>query len=170
MAADGSRRRPDGRSGRSRATRRVAGAAAAAALAYALGAGAAAGPAALGAQQSPRTTWDRVFTAEQARRGGEIYGGMCASCHGSQLDGIDAAPALNGGSFYANWNGISVADMADRVRVSMPANTPGIMSRQQVADVLAYVFSRNGMPAGPAELPRQSAQLKGIVFRSQRGR
>ena len=148
------------------APRGAFGSAAAVALAFAL----AAGPAALGAQQSDRTTWDRVFTAEQARRGGEIYGGMCASCHGSQLDGVDAAPALDGGSFYANWNGISVADMADRVRVSMPANAPGIMSRQQVVDVLAYVFSRNGMPPGTAELPRQSAQLKGIVFRSQRGR
>jgi len=121
-------------------------------------------------QQAAKTTWDRVFTAEQAGRGGEIYGGMCASCHGPQLEGIDAAPALNGGAFFANWNGVSIADMVDRVRISMPANAPGVMSRQQVVDVLAYVFSRNGMPAGSTELPRQSARLLGIVFRPQRGR
>lgn len=119
--------------------------------------------------QGQRSSWDGVFTAEQAARGGEIYGGMCASCHGPQLGGIDAAPALNGGSFYANWNGITLGEMADRVRISMPANTPGIMSRQQVVDVLAYIFARNGMPAGQAELPRQSTVLRGIVFRSQRG-
>lgn len=116
-----------------------------------------------------RTTWDGVFTKEQAARGGEIYGGMCASCHGPQLGGIDAAPALNGGAFYANWSGITLGEMADRVRVSMPANTPGIMSRQQVVDVLAYIFSRNGMPSGGAELPRASTALRGIVFQAQRG-
>lgn len=127
---------------------------------------AAARPAAAHAQ---RTTWDGVFTKDQAARGGEIYGGMCASCHGPQLTGIDAAPALNGGAFYANWSGISLGDMADRVRVSMPANTPGIMSRQQVVDVLAYIFSRNGMPPGSAELPRASTALRGIVFQAQRG-
>lgn len=122
-----------------------------------------------GSARAQKTTWDGVFSAEQAARGGEIYGGMCASCHGPQLTGIDAAPALNGGAFYANWNGISLGQMADRVRKSMPANAPGIMNRQQVVDVLAYIFSRNGMPAGGAELPRQSAPLNAIVFKAQRG-
>jgi len=121
------------------------------------------------AAQETRDTWDGVFTAEQANRGAQIYQGMCASCHGPQLGGIDAAPALNGGSFYANWNGISLGDMANRVKVSMPANMPGVMSRQQVADVLAYIFSRNGMPAGDAELPRQIPYLRVIVFRTQPG-
>jgi mono/diheme cytochrome c family protein len=121
-----------------------------------------------GAAQARRTTWDGVFTSTQAARGGEIYGGMCASCHGPQLGGIDAAPALNGGSFYANWNGIDLGVMADRVRRSMPANLPGIMSRQQVVDVLAYIFRRNGMPPGSAELPRQSTPLRGIIFRATR--
>lgn len=123
-----------------------------------------------GAALAQQTTWDGVFTAEQAGRGGEIYGGMCASCHGPQLGGIDAAPGLNGGAFYANWDGYTLGEMADRVRISMPSNTPGIMSRQQVVDVLAYIFSRNGMPAGNQELPRQSGPLRGIVFKAQRGR
>ena len=72
-------------------------------------------PRASAAQAPARTTWDGVFTAEQANRGAQIYQGMCASCHGPQLGGIDAAPALNGGSFYANWNGVTLAEMADRV-------------------------------------------------------
>jgi len=123
-----------------------------------------------GAAQAPtRDTWDGVFTAEQADRGAQIYQGMCASCHGPQLGGIDAAPALNGGAFYANWNGVTLGDMADRVKVSMPANMPGVMSRQQVADVLAYIFARNGMPAGDQELPRQVAYLKAIAFKAQKG-
>ena len=126
-------------------------------------------PDASAAQAPTRTTWDGVFTAEQADRGAQIYQGMCASCHGPQLGGIDAAPALNGGSFYANWNGVTLGEMADRVKVSMPANMPGVMTRQQVADVLAYIFSRNGMPAGERELPRQIPYLKAIAFKTQRG-
>jgi mono/diheme cytochrome c family protein len=122
-----------------------------------------------GQGEAQKNTWDGVFTSEQAARGGEIYGGMCASCHGPQLGGIDAAPGLNGGSFYANWNGISLGEMADRVRKSMPANSPGIMTRQQVSDVLAYIFSRNGMPAGTEELPSRTAYLRAIAFRAQRG-
>jgi mono/diheme cytochrome c family protein len=121
------------------------------------------------AQVATRTTWDGVFTAEQADRGAQIYQGMCASCHGPQLGGIDAAPALNGGPFYANWNGITLAEMAQRVKVSMPADMPGVMSRQQVADVLAYMFRRNGMPAGDQELPRQIAYLRAVVFKAQQG-
>jgi mono/diheme cytochrome c family protein len=132
-------------------------------------AAAAALPAGLAAQAPTRTTWDGVFTAEQADRGAQIYQGMCASCHGPQLGGIDAAPPLNGGSFYANWNGVTLGEMANRVKVSMPANMPGVMSRQQVADVLAYIFSRNGMPTGEAELPRQIAYLSAIAFKAQRG-
>jgi mono/diheme cytochrome c family protein len=126
-------------------------------------------PMQVAAQSPSRTTWDGVFTAEQADRGAQIYQGMCASCHGPQLGGIDAAPALNGGAFYANWNGVTLGDMADRVKVSMPANMPGVMSRQQVADVLAYIFSRNGMPTGAQELPRQIPYLKAIAFKAQRG-
>ncbi|HEX9886033.1 MAG TPA: c-type cytochrome [Longimicrobiales bacterium] len=122
-----------------------------------------------GAAQEERSTWDGVFNGEQAARGAEIYGGMCASCHGPQLGGIDAAPALNGGAFFANWNGIALAEMADRVRRTMPANAPGVMTRQQVVDVMAYIFSRNGMPSGEAELPRQTTLLRGIVFRPTRG-
>ena len=60
-------------------------------------------------------------------------------------------------------------EMADRVKVSMPANMPGVMSRQQVADVLAYIFSRNGMPTGDQELPRQLPYLRAIAFKAQRG-
>jgi len=126
-------------------------------------------PGAVAAQAPTRTTWDGVFTAEQADRGAQIYQGMCASCHGPQLGGIDAAPALNGGAFYANWNGVTLGDMANRVKVSMPATMPGVMTRQQVADVLAYIFSRNGMPAGDQELPRQIGYLQAIAFKAQRG-
>jgi mono/diheme cytochrome c family protein len=118
----------------------------------------------LAQSSSTRSTWDSVYTAEQALRGQEIYDQECSLCHGPQLNGIDAAPGLTGGRFTSNWNGVNLNDMVERIRVSMPASAPGKLSRQQVADVLAYVFSVNGFPVGQTELPRQSGMLRTITF------
>jgi len=111
-----------------------------------------------------RTTWDSVYTAEQALRGKELYEQECSLCHGPQLGGIDAAPGLIGGRFSSNWNGVNLNDMVERIRISMPASAPGKLNRQEVADVLAYVLNANGFPAGQTELPRQSGMLRGIRF------
>jgi len=111
-----------------------------------------------------KSTWDGVFSKAQAGRGGALYQAECASCHGPQLGGIDAAPALVGGRFASNWNGVIIADMVDRIRISMPQNAPGKLSRQQVTDVLAYILSRNGFPAGDKELPRQAGFQRDIAY------
>lgn len=122
-----------------------------------------------GAAQVPaQTTWDGVYSAEQAARGGELYMGTCAQCHGPQMGGIDAAPALTGGAFASNWNGVTLGDMVDRIRVSMPQNEPGSLSRQQVADVLAYILRANGFPPGEKALPRQTAFLRQIAYEAYR--
>jgi len=118
--------------------------------------------------QSPTTTWDGVYSREQARRGGALYMAMCAQCHGPQLGGIDAAPALTGGAFASNWSGVSLADMLDRIRVSMPQNDPGTLSRRQVADILSFLLQANGFPAGERELPRQRGFLQGVIYEARR--
>lgn len=119
--------------------------------------------------QTSRTTWDGVYTEAQAQRGGALYQQECTSCHGPQLGGIDAAPALVGGGFASNWNGVLLSDMVERIRVSMPQSSPGKLSRRQVVDVLSYILKRNGFPAGKMELPRQNGLLRGIVYQARRG-
>ncbi len=121
------------------------------------------GPA-IRAQETTRSVWDGVYTEAQARRGEALYRQDCASCHGVTLEGIETAGPLNGARFTANWNGVTVGDMQERVRVSMPNDRPGTLSRQQTADVLAYVFSVNRFPAGKTELARQTELLKQIKF------
>lgn len=116
-----------------------------------------------------RSTWDGVFSEEQAGRGAALYQLECASCHGPQLDGIDASPPLTGGRFASNWNGVIIADMVDRIRISMPQNAPGKLNRQQVTDVLAYILSMNGFPAGERELPRQAGTQRTITYEAYRG-
>ena len=113
-----------------------------------------------------RTTWDSVFTAAQVARGQSTYGRDCARCHQAALGGADQSPALTGGAFMSNWNGQTLGDLHDRVRVTMPSDTPGTYSRKDVADVIAYVLSFNGFPAGSVELPIDDGALKAIVFSS----
>ena len=121
------------------------------------------GPA-LRAQETTRSVWDGVYTEAQAKRGEDIYKRSCVSCHGVALEGIEQAGPLAGARFTANWNGVTVGDLLERVKISMPNDKPGTLSRQQTADVLAYVFSFNRFPAGKAELARQTEILKQIKF------
>jgi mono/diheme cytochrome c family protein len=112
--------------------------------------------------QTSRSVWDGVYTDEQAKRGKTAYSAQCAMCHGEDLMGSDETPALTGGAFLANWSSLSVNDLFERVRVSMPANNPGHLTRQQNADILTWIFAFNKFPAGAAELPTQGESLKQI--------
>jgi mono/diheme cytochrome c family protein len=122
------------------------------------------GRVALTAQQPARTTNDGIFTAEQAKRGEVLYQFICSSCHGATLTGIEAAPPLSGATFGASWSGASVADLFDRIHVSMPQDKPGSLSRQQTADVVAYILNFNRAPAGKTELPGDAEPLKAITI------
>lgn len=119
----------------------------------------------LRAQEAPsgsRSVWDGVHTQAQADRGHSLYNQHCASCHGDMLAGGEVAPPLAGGDFLANWNGLTVGDLFERIRRSMPQNDPGRLSRQQNADVLAYLLSFNKFPAGKTELAHDTQLLKQI--------
>jgi mono/diheme cytochrome c family protein len=111
-----------------------------------------------------RSVWDGVFTEKQANRGQPLFNQHCASCHGDALTGGDATPPLAGGDFLANWNGLTVGDLFERIRRTMPQNDPGRLSRQQDADVLAYILSVNEFPPGQTELPHDTQLLKLIRF------
>ena len=115
-----------------------------------------------------RTTWEGVYTDAQAKRGDAIYGDRCASCHAPDLSGMDQAPALAGAEFRTEWNDLSMKDLFERTRISMPADKPGSLEGTQVADVLAFVLAKNGFPAGPTELPSGADALKSIGFAAKK--
>ena len=113
---------------------------------------------------STRSVWDGVFTKEQAERGHELYTAHCQVCHGESLEGSGPANPLSGPVFNGNWDGVRLGDMLDRMKATMPMSKPGSLSRQQLADVLAFVLSANKFPAGETELPRQAELLNEIRF------
>jgi mono/diheme cytochrome c family protein len=110
--------------------------------------------------QGTRSVRDGVYTQDQAKQGHDLYSQHCAVCHGSNLEGGEEAPALAGGDFISNWNGLTVGDLFERIRTTMPQNKPQSLSREVDASILAFVLSSNKFPPGQTELSSQTEQLK----------
>jgi mono/diheme cytochrome c family protein len=115
-----------------------------------------------------KTQWDGVYTKDQAARGGDVYAQYCATCHGADLGGGEMAPSLVGGEFNASWNDLSLGELFERIRKTMPQNSPGSLNRQQNVDILAFILSKGQFPAGAAELPGQTEALNGIKYLAQK--
>ena len=118
---------------------------------------------AVAAYQAERSTWDGVYTAEQAARGDALWLDRCAKCHSTDMSGGDA-PSLVGGEFSGDWNGLPLGDLADRVRLTMPQDDPQTLSREQAADLVAAVLRANHMPPGQIDLPAQTDSLRQIKY------
>ena len=119
--------------------------------------------------QPPNTSiWDGAYTEEQAKRGEPLYSQHCAACHGPELMGGEMAPPLASGDFLSGWDGLTMGDLFERTRISMPQNAPGSLSGQENADVLAFVLHANKFPAGKTELSNQAAVLKTIKFEAKK--
>jgi mono/diheme cytochrome c family protein len=114
--------------------------------------------------QPSRSVLDGVYTDDQAKRGETLYGQFCASCHGPALTGGEMAPSLVGGDFATDWVGLTLNDLFERIRLTMPQDTPGSLSRQQNADVLAFMLKAGRYPVGETELPKETEGLKTIKF------
>jgi len=112
--------------------------------------------------QTSKSVWDGVFSAEQAKRGQDRYAAQCAVCHGDSLSGGESAPPLAGGEFLSNWNGLTVGDLFDRTRSTMPQSKPGSLSREANAEIIAFILSSNQFPAGKEDLPQASEVLREI--------
>jgi len=111
-----------------------------------------------------KTTQDGVYTAAQAKRGDTIYGASCSTCHAADLSGSGQASSLTGKDFNAAWDGVPLSDLFDRIRATMPADAPGTLTPAEVADVIAFILGKAGLPAGETELAADPADLKAITF------
>ena len=116
------------------------------------------------AAESMKSQWDGVYSLEQAKRGEPLYSENCAACHGIDLSGGEMAPALAGFEFSANWDGLTLGDIFERIRISMPQDNPSALTRAQKIDVLGFILYKGGYPAGQTELPSQTEVLKTISF------
>ena len=90
------------------------------------------------------------------KRGAGLYQAHCAACHGDTLLGGEAAPALVGDTFNSTWEGVTLGDLFDRIRSTMPQNQPGSLSRSQNSDVLAFILASGKFPAGDKAFDAQA--------------
>lgn len=123
-----------------------------------------------GQEKAARSVWDGIYTDPQAARGEAGYREACASCHGQNLDGRGQIPPLAGSDFTANWNGMTVGDLFEKIQDSMPADRPGELTKEQNARILAYILKFNRFPAGSMELPDSLDALRRIRFDAERAK
>jgi S-disulfanyl-L-cysteine oxidoreductase SoxD len=120
-----------------------------------------------------RSIWDGVYTDAQARRGEELYRQHCSRCHGANLEGgvaitppwpsgLDRTPTLVGPLFNDHYKDLPLSDLVERIRISMPQDRPGSLTRQAAVDVMAYLLLKNGFPVGRAELGDRFEDLREI--------
>ena len=119
------------------------------------------------AAQDGKSSWDGVFTAEQAKRGQETYQQECAQCHLDDLLGDGIAPALIGAPFHFRWSDLSVGDMLVAIRTTMPQGAPASLSPQAYVDIVSYLLSVNDFPAGAMELPTELTELEAIIIKEE---
>ena len=109
-----------------------------------------------------QTTNDGIGTDAQVKRGADTYAMQCATWHDAQLAGSGTAPPLAGTDFMANWKDETVGSLFERIRATMPADNPGSLKRDQVAEIVAFILNFNKFPFAQKDLPADSDSLKAI--------
>ncbi len=92
------------------------------------------------------------YTLDQATRGEAVYKRECGECHSVKDHSNE--------DFRFSWNGRSALELFESIRNTMPEENPGSLTRQQYADIVAYLMKANGMPSGPRPLAPDSAALR----------
>ncbi len=108
----------------------------------------------LAAQSGTAASAEGRYTLEQASRGEQVYQRQCGECHSIK---DHANP-----DFRFVWNGRAALELFENIRNTMPEETPGSLSRQEYADIVAYMMKMNGMPSGPRPLAPDSASLRSV--------
>ena len=80
-----------------------------------------------------------------------------------------AAPALKGDGFFSHWENDTLDKLFTKIRDTMPAGGIESVTDAGKLDILAYVLSVNGAPAGREELSIELPALEAITIVRQGG-
>jgi cytochrome c len=127
------------------------------------------------AAPGPKTIWSGIYSQAQAQRGEQAYKVQCAYCHQPDLsggffdNGTGRAPALAGpkafdSSFLDRWRDQTVGDFIATIAATMPQTKPASLPVQTYIDIATFVMSKNGIPAGTADLPADVPALQEIAI------
>jgi S-disulfanyl-L-cysteine oxidoreductase SoxD len=116
-----------------------------------------------------KTVWNGVYTEQQAARGSITFSTSCARCHSAEPNGGEEGRRLAGDPFWQSFRESTVDHLLDYVSKNMPNGAGGTLSANNYADVVAFILSLNGLPAGSAELTRDSAAGVQIIAKDGPG-
>ena len=108
-----------------------------------------AGPPAPPVRTTLGSIWDGVYTTAQADRGEELATANCFGCH--------VAPEWSG--LVRAWSGRPLRELYQLIRLTMPQDNPGSLSREEYAAVVSYILELSGAAAGPTPLPSDDEGL-----------
>lgn len=97
------------------------------------------------------------FTAEQASQGETGYTTYCASCHGADLSGAAAGPALSGEAFSTRWGGQASGALIQLISTSMPPGGAPDLDPADYVNITAHILDINGVAEGAVPLTVNTA-------------
>jgi mono/diheme cytochrome c family protein len=106
---------------------------------------------------------DAHYAAAQVERALPVYRRLCVECHGEDLGGgLIGGPPLAGAAFRQKWGGRPLSALFTFMSTQMPQGSPGSLTDQQYADLLALILSRNGHEAGDEPIVPDLEVLGGL--------
>jgi len=105
-------------------------------------------------QAPSKSVWDGVYTDDQATRGEKALSDNCEGCH--------MKSDFSGKDFLNTWNGQTAFALFDNIKTNMPMDSPGKLTKEAYADIVAFMFKSNSFPSGKDELPTDDGVLKQI--------
>jgi hypothetical protein len=104
-----------------------------------------------------RTVRDGIFSVAQVERGRDSFTWICMNCHEmEEFTGVSA--------YLEEMEGKPLWEIFEYIWAEMPEDDPASLAPEEYADVLAYVLSVYGLPAGDADLPTDRATLETITL------
>jgi alcohol dehydrogenase (cytochrome c) len=100
---------------------------------------------------APGSTGTAPYTPTQVQTGKSVFATQCASCHGTQLEGM-SAPGLTGPGFGRG--NVNLSALRTIITQTMPATAPGSLTPDQYAAVIAYLLAYDCVtPSGNGAVP-----------------
>ena len=108
-----------------------------------------------------------AYTAAQAAAGRTSYQLNCASCHLTDLGGLNEAPELAGPNFMSAWGHLTTGDLITYMQATMPPGNVGILGEQAYVNIAAFLLEANGAPTGTQPLTPEGEVLISALATSQ---
>ena len=116
-------------------------------------------------QTKERTTRDKVYSKEQATRGGAFFAKTCAPCHDASKKTPDKTPGPplvgTGSMFVDNWKDHTIGEIFTTILTTMPNDGSVVLTESDTADLVAHLLQANGYPEG-ADALKFDAEAKTI--------